>query len=556
MNKTDLCKSLKLGVKAPSLKKKAAIKKVIKKIAPKKVALKKKAAIKKIAPKKVALKKVIKKIAPKKVALMKKKAPAPLKHKVPTGSSDDDDVDLPESNVTPLHHQKKVIETILRPDVKGLLIYHGLGSGKTITSVLAAEAYMKKHPSMRCTVVLSAGVRDQFNAEIKRATNLHARFNAVSREKFLKDHRKCDKNTILIVDEAHNLRNADQGSMTAAVKKCAKQCAKVMLLSATPLVNGIHELGNLLSFFQLPSGAIMPIGAKPFEKAYGKDGLKKPIVLKSQLNCAVSYYCNAKNTVDFPRSSKIKRVWVTMDPEQERLHDAVINRKRAEVLHLLKDPVDANSLAKLLTFLQKPRQICNMVKDSKGVVHQPKIDSLVRRVAAAVASGKKCVVFSQYIAAGVTPIIRALDKLKIKHVEYIGGMTDKYKREAVIKYNSGAAKVFLLSRAGGEGLDLKETGEVHILEPHFHNASLEQVFGRAIRYKSHKDHNTVVTRVVYQSIKNGEDKKDKLATKMDTHSCDFWLWKLARMKSKVIKKFIKQIVIPASIENSPCKGKL
>lgn len=481
----------------------------------------------------------------------KKKKQQPAHQKKQESTSSDDDETLPSSTVTPLQHQKKVIKALLRPDVHGLLIYHGLGSGKTITSVLAAEAYMKRpeNSKVRCLVVLSAGVRDQFSAEIKRATSLHSRFDVFSREAFLKRKGKCSKDTVVIIDEAHNLRNPGQGAMTAAVKACASNCAKVMLLSATPLVNGVHEIGNLLSFFKLPSKKRLPTGAVAFASAYGDDGLKKLATLKKEVNCAISYYCNPKKTVDFPRSSKIKRVWVRMSPEQKSIHDAIINKEHRKIAHLL-DAGDEKSLSKLMTFLQKPRQVCNRVVDTRGVVHQPKIDSLLERVAIAVRSGKKCVVYSQYIAQGVNPIRAGLDALNIKHVQLTGGMSFAKRRQAVEDYNAGRAKVFILSKAGGEGIDLKETGEVHILEPHFHNSSLEQVFGRAIRYKSHKDPTTEVKRVVYHSIKQGEDRKN-MEGHIKEHSSDWCLWKVAKIKSKKIKKFVKQVIIPVSIEK--CK---
>ena len=47
-------------------------------------------------------------------------------------------------------------------------------------------------------------------------------------------------------------------------------------------------------------------------------------------------------------------------------------------------------------------------------------------------------------------------------------------------------RVILVSSSGGEGIDLKNIRQVHILEPHFNFSLLEQVIGRAIRTDSHK----------------------------------------------------------------------
>ena len=52
-------------------------------------------------------------------------------------------------------------------------------------------------------------------------------------------------------------------------------------------------------------------------------------------------------------------------------------------------------------------------------------------------------------------------------------------------YNEGKLKALLLSSAGGEGLDLKGTRLVQILEPHWNAEKLKQVEGRAARFGSH-----------------------------------------------------------------------
>jgi len=54
-------------------------------------------------------------------------------------------------------------------------------------------------------------------------------------------------------------------------------------------------------------------------------------------------------------------------------------------------------------------------------------------------------------------------------------------------YNEGRLKTLLLSPAGGEGLDLKGTKHMGILEPSWNPEKIKQAIGRAARYKSH-DH--------------------------------------------------------------------
>jgi len=50
-----------------------------------------------------------------------------------------------------------------------------------------------------------------------------------------------------------------------------------------------------------------------------------------------------------------------------------------------------------------------------------------------------------------------------------------------------AIKVFMITSSGSEGINLRNTRFVHIMEPYWHPVRLEQVIGRARRICSHKD---------------------------------------------------------------------
>jgi ERCC4-related helicase len=78
-------------------------------------------------------------------------------------------------------------------------------------------------------------------------------------------------------------------------------------------------------------------------------------------------------------------------------------------------------------------------------------------------------------------------------------MNDKEKKEAVKAFNSGKINTLLISGAGAEGIDLKGTRNIHITEPHWNEARVDQVIGRGVRFKSHdhlpeKDRSVTVTK--------------------------------------------------------------
>jgi len=73
------------------------------------------------------------------------------------------------------------------------------------------------------------------------------------------------------------------------------------------------------------------------------------------------------------------------------------------------------------------------------------------------------------------------------------GEEDMYYRE-IIKYiynhplniNGDLIKALLITAAGAEGISLKNTRQVHIIEPYWNNIRIEQVIGRAVRICSHQ----------------------------------------------------------------------
>jgi superfamily II DNA/RNA helicase len=72
-----------------------------------------------------------------------------------------------------------------------------------------------------------------------------------------------------------------------------------------------------------------------------------------------------------------------------------------------------------------------------------------------------------------------------------GSVATRERDETVRAYNRGDLNVLILSAAGGEGLDLKGTTDVILLEVPWNEARERQVIGRAARFRSHEKNQTV-----------------------------------------------------------------
>src|SRR5690606_20768226 len=57
--------------------------------------------------------------------------------------------------------------------------------------------------------------------------------------------------------------------------------------------------------------------------------------------------------------------------------------------------------------------------------------------------------------------------------------------QIISKYNNGQLKYLLIHPEITEGISLKGTNQLHILEPSFNKSAQDQIIGRAVRYMSH-----------------------------------------------------------------------
>jgi len=83
-------------------------------------------------------------------------------------------------------------------------------------------------------------------------------------------------------------------------------------------------------------------------------------------------------------------------------------------------------------------------------------------------------------------VFRRLPAAIRNRVAFVTGQTPRKDRQRIVdEYNKGEKKFLFLSKAGGEGLDLKGTRRILLLEPAWNQSAEQQVTGRGIRYKSH-----------------------------------------------------------------------
>jgi hypothetical protein len=154
-------------------------------------------------------------------------------------------------------------------------------------------------------------------------------------------------------------------------------------------------------------------------------------------------------------------------------------------------------------------------------------------------------------------------------------IADKLRAKAANNNNGEIIKIFMITSSGAEGINLKNTRFVHIVEPYWHNVRLEQVIGRASRICSHMDLPEELRTVkvfLYMSVFSKKQMTDKQNIEIMIHdlsrieenksvTTDESLREIANIKTDInsnILKSIKESAIDCTLyksnENLVCYG--
>lgn len=400
-------------------------------------------------------------------------------------------------------YQKFLKEYSLEIKHKGILLYHSLGSGKSLTSILMAQNIINKGKAKGAIILAPASLRLNYKSELKKLpneTNDLFEIHAYNTRNSLKDMPDL-KDKIVVIDEIQNLvsmvKNQSKNGI-AIYKELLNSNCKIICLSATPVMNVPYEYAILFNLLKPKSFKFNNfdfiyeyIDINSFE-------IKNKDKFHDKIKGLVSYYNGInENTEVYPKSKTIIEKLV-MSPLQEKFYyenNKKESKKQIEVnnmalgLYGKEDRVDS-------VYFINSRLSCNSIITSKIT---PKImenlkDYSVKyaRILELVKESKGPVmIYSNFVDKGILEMEQILNHSKIKNLKWIGGQTDKVRKEMLEEFNDSKNKnkniVFLVSKAGAEGLSLKNVRQIHIIEPHWNVVKTRQIIGRGIRLCSHSD---------------------------------------------------------------------
>lgn len=126
-----------------------------------------------------------------------------------------------------------------------------------------------------------------------------------------------------------------------------------------------------------------------------------------------------------------------------------------------------------------------------------------------------------------------------RYIEYHGAIDRPIREQNKKIFNNieniygRVIKIIMLSPAGAEGITLKNTRQVHILEPFWNEARIEQIMGRAVRFCVHKD--------LPLDERNVDVFRYKMIRKSGKETADEKMENISRKKNNLLISFIEAV---------------
>ena len=425
----------------------------------------------------------------------------------------------------------------------GLIIYHSLGTGKTITSLMGMNQFKKE-----VVIIGPKSSKKIFMDEIDKLKLDKDKFKIFSYKKIIKilyDKIEYLQDKCVIVDEAHHLRSETRDN--SFIVDALGLSFRVFLLTATPIVNYLNDIAVLVNIVKKSN--VLPRERNLFNFLYFNEERLELInedILLGKIKSTLSYY-ERNDDPNYPKTTVIiKKVQMNKEQILEygkfvikflKQKESLFDENMRVRVNVLKVKFDLLSTKARNAFLTASRQISNTIDGREDF---PKIQAIFSKLT----EGEfPKVVYSNFLKNGIYPLVKLLNKTDFSY-RIITGQTSQDKiGEIVDKYNKGQVNILLLSSAGSESLDLKNTRQIHVEEPHWNDAKIQQVIGRAIRYKSHEalpPENRLVEIYKWVAV---------FPKALESKSADEYLIEISNKKEKIFSEF-KKILIKASIERN------
>ena len=404
------------------------------------------------------------------------------------------------------------------------LIADEMGLGKTIQAIAAAETALRHLDAQRVLVVCPTSLKHQWQQEVRRLASRDAVVVSGSRKariaQFARpatwlitnyDTLKFDASLIaawspdvVIADEAQRIKNWD----TVAARHLKRIDSEyAFVLTGTPLENRLQELLSIVQFVDRhrlgPTWRFMH-EHQEFDQSGRVIGYRNLAEVGDTLAPIMVRRRKTDVLKELPTRSD-RRIMIELTPEQADMHEEFAQTvARIVASWRRKRFLTDREQKQLMAALQGMRMACDTTYLVDGKTNKGnKIPELLQLLDEMLHEpGAKVVVFSQWL--GCQQLVgKALDRRRIGHVKFNGGLSAARRSELIRQFREEAdCRVFLSSDAGGVGLNLQHASVIINVDLPWNPAVLEQRVGRVYRIGQQRPVQ-VVNLVAARSIEEG-----------------------------------------------------
>jgi SNF2 family DNA or RNA helicase len=429
---------------------------------------------------------------------------------------------LPDLRFEPFDYQLRAAGTVLRRMRGRAILADEVGLGKTIEACIVLSELRLRGLARSILILVPPGLMEQWREELERKFGLPSALLtgahlppdsldppvllaslAAARRQPLKDALAQRKWDLVVVDEAHRLKNPRSASAKAVQ---ALSTRHLLLLTATPVENRLDDLFHLAS---LVSPGLLG-SARDFRARHGS-GVGEPrnlAALRGATEEVMVRHRRSEVALMLPRRLA-RTVCVEPSAGEAALYAAVSDRVRLEGRDappsrrlglLTTQRLAGSSPAALGTTLAKAGWE-DLAAEAAGLGATMKARTLVELLKRHQASGEKVVVFTAFRQT-LEYLVGILDGAGIQPAVYHGSLPRAAKEQAVEDFRAGA-EVLLTTEAAGEGRNLQFCHVMVNFDLPWNPMQIEQRLGRLHRIGQTHDvvlHNLVARGTVEDRI--------------------------------------------------------
>ena len=232
-----------------------------------------------------------------------------------------------------LTHQEKFLRKFFLSNVMGSIVFHGVGTGKSLTAAAASHYYLSLNPNGHIVFVSPPALIANFINALKQygLDVKDKRYSFYSFEKFTRNPNIQNKKCLFIVDEAHILRTeinvsesvnmdgqtvkqVNKNKRGYAVLEAIKKIDKCILLTGTPFINKLYDIENLLS---------MVTKKDPLDEGNFSQMITNTASRHDYFRYRISHYENEVGSEFFPKKIQEYIPLVMDDGELKRYNDFI-----------------------------------------------------------------------------------------------------------------------------------------------------------------------------------------------------------------------------------------